>query len=135
MSKNFYKMTLTEKQKWVKDFINKNVSENEMEILPVKFSNRMTRTLGQFTFKLRYNENMERVKDRAKEFKISNKMLKEATLTSIKDTLLHEIAHYLTDFKYYPNELNHHNKNFKKVCKMLNCDGMSQAKDYRRIKK
>jgi len=127
-------MNLQEKQEFTKNFINKELQKHNIKELPIKFSGRMTRTLGQFEQKaIKTNNGWKKVAP--SQFKISNKMLKEATIKSIKDTLLHEIAHYLTDYLYYKDlkYTQNHNQKFKKVCNILNCDGMSQAKDYRKV--
>ena len=134
MSKNFYKMNLQEKQEFTKNFINKELQKHNIKELPIKFSGRMTRTLGQFEQKaIKTNNGWKKVAP--SQFKISNKMLKEATIKSIKLVLIHEIAHYLTDYLYYKDlkYAQSHNNNFKKVCKIIGTHGTSVNKNYKKV--
>ena len=120
MAKNYYKMNLEERQKFVEKEINKIIEKEGMKTLPVEFSSSMTRTLGMFRF--RAFKTTKKLSNPIG-FKISNKMLEEATLKSVKSVVVHEVAHYLAEYKYNDTEIKQgHNALFRKVCKLLECE-------------
>jgi len=141
MSKNYYKMNLTEKQEFVEKMINDLVERENAKKIPIEFSNRMTRTLGYFrqiVRRKRVGNKIQKIKVRPQLFKISNNMLKNATLKSIQNVVIHEVAHYLTDWKFYKNQktVEGHSPKFRKVCAILGIkNDKAVYRDYQTIKK